>query len=83
MSKNQPKRVFYKSIEIFKLVCTDVAAASNPLIKLLEIGKHHQSNNLFKLACDEINKYLDDEESLVDMKQLVKNGVNACIEYLA
>ena len=60
-----------------------MVAASNPLIKLLEIGKQHQSNNLYKLACDEINKHLEDEESLLDMKQMVKNGVNACIEYLA
>jgi hypothetical protein len=83
LSKNQPKRVYYESIENFKLVCTDVVAASNPLIKLLEIGKQHQSDNLYKLACDEINKYLDDEESLVDMKQMGKNGVTACIEYIA
>jgi hypothetical protein len=40
-------------------------------------------NKLYKLACDEINEHLEDEESLVDMKQMVKNGVNTCIEYLA
>ena len=55
--------MYYESIENFKIICTDVVAASNPLIKLLEIGKQHQSNNLYKLACDEINKHLEDEES--------------------
>ena len=71
MSKNQTKKVYYESIENFKIICTDVVAASNPLIKLLEIGKQHQSNNLYKLACDKINKHLDDEERLLDMKQMV------------
>ena len=82
MSKNQTKEVYYSSINNFTDACYLIMAASDPLIKLLEMGKINQPDSLYQLVCNKMNEIMIDDEKREEMKQLVILGVNSCLDYL-
>ena len=82
MSKNQIKKDYVANIEKFFVSATSIIGASNPIIKLLELGNVNTENNLYKMVGDKIHKIIEDDHRLEESKILVKNAISACLDYL-
>ena len=81
MSKNQIKKKYHANIHNFIVLASSIIDASNPIIKLLEIGNVDTANSLYKLVGDKIQIVIEDDERLQE-KMLVRNAITAGLDYL-
>ena len=82
MSKNQIEKKYHANIHNFIVLASSIIDASNPIIKLLEIGNVDSANSLYKLVGDKIQTVIEDDERLQETKMLVRNAITACLDYL-